>query len=282
MIEKQPKLQTESDFQVFRRNGWLVSLASMQGLACFFFPLFVRMANSGDALTISVCAALCGVIASQFIMLGFLFALFPAGLILRLSLVIGLAAVSICVSVFGNQHFGGVISEWLEMYISWVPILLAGWSIPFLTAKALFGWSLRFDFDNEPTEPGMTVSSLLIGTALIACCLALLNTGSVVRVAPAIAASIICIGCGLVFAIPVTFMVLTEDRLPLIVFKCLAISIGPTVTLLGAYIVVGSGGRNPVFGVIALSCMLMSYCTFLIGVRFLGLRFCMSKRTAFQ
>lgn len=278
MIAKQPKLLTESDLQVIFRNTWLVVLVAFHGLACYFFPLFLGMAKSGNPLTISVCSALFGVIGSQFVILGFLFAMFPAGPMMRLSLVIGLVAVSICVIVFGNHHFAGVLTVWLEIYLSWLPILLAGWSIPFFAAKAFFGWSLRFQHDHSSEEPKLTVSSLLIGTALIACCLTLLKTGSAVRVAPAIAASIACMGCGFVFAIPITLMMLTEHRFHLKIIKGLVISIGPAATLLGAWGVSGTADWKPLFGVIAMSSMLMSYCTFLIGIRMLGLRFSMTTR----
>ena len=65
-----------------------------------------------------------------------------------------------------------------------------------------------------------------------------------------------------------------------LVVKTIAISFGPTAILLGAWAATGMSDRNLVYGMIAVSCMLMSYCIFLIGIRMAGLQFTTSSRAS--
>jgi hypothetical protein len=151
--------------------------------------------------------------------------------------------------------------------------LIAGWSVPFLVAKAIFGWNLRFEVDHSEPPPRLTVSSLLLGTTLIAACLMLLKTGSVSQAGPAVIASLACIGCGLVFAIPVALIMLSENHPGWLLIKGLCVSFGPAVILLGVWIASGTSDWKLLYGVTAMSCMLLSYCMFLVGIRVAGLRF---------
>ncbi len=271
MVKKQPKLKTESDFKVFSRLACLILLAAIHGWACLLLPGFVGAAKSGVPVAIAISAALIGTIASQLVILGFLMAMFPAGLMMRLSMVIGLVATSICAIMLLNP-FADEILGWFEIYLSWIPILIAGWSIPFFVAKAIFGWSLRFEVDHSGPPPRLTVSSLLLGTTLIAVCLMLLKTGSTARVAPALMSSIACMGCGLVFAIPAALIMLSENHPGWLLIKGLSISFGPAAILFGVWVTSGTS-EWPFYGVIAMSCMLLSFCVFLIGIRVAGLRF---------
>lgn len=275
----QPKLANESDLQVIFRSGWLVLLALINGLACFLFPWFLTRASTADPLMAGGCMVLLGVIISQLVIVAFLFAFFPAGLVMRLSLVIGLTSMSICLLTVGNIRLDGPITDWFDMYLCWVPILIAGWAIPFFAAKALFGWSLRFNQDHHSEDSRMNVSSMLVGTALIACCLTLLKTGHEVRIAPALATSLASLGFGLVFAIPITRIMLTENRMLMKVVKCEAISIGPALVVIGGHFAAGLQDPTLIFATIALVCLLNSYCLFLIGIGTIGLQFAIASPT---
>ena len=185
----------------------------------------------------------------------------PAGILPRLSLVVGFVAISVCLLLFGDYHFDGDVFFLLSFYLAWVPILIAGCTIPFLVARAFFGWFLFFKTDSEISENRLTVSSFLVGTAMIACCLMLLGAGGQQQQLAAVVAAIACFGAGLVIGLPVTLLILSDQPDWRRVIQAALISLGPPSLLVFVYLF--ERQVEIAYGAIALCCMLASYCCFL-------------------
>ncbi len=272
MARERPKLKTESDWRMLRRNWLLVGVFLLQCFACFFVPMFLEMTLLGSQLyAVPACACL-GVIASQIVILGFVFTMFPSSVMVRLSLAMGGIALSVCLLFFGSAFWQSTVMHELIFVAGWVPMLLVGASLPFLVTRAVFGWTVSFENEAE-NDPRVTVSSMLIGTGLIAFSLTLLMTGNAADIGPAMATSIAVAGAEMLFFVPLTFVLLKSERVSTNFLTLFAVGLIPGAVggLLG---MISSLNAE---GVLAFSVMfsslMMAYGMFIVAIKDLDLVF---------
>lgn len=271
MVRKQPKIHNETDRQLLFRNCWLVVFVCVHLAACYFLPLCSSEANFRNLLLLPIVGLMVGALLSQIPIFGFLMAMFPGPILLRLSLVIGFTAVSISALLFGDRHFPGVRVNLLS-YLSWIPVLVAGCTVPFIVARAFLGWTVGFQGQHEMQEFRLTVSGMLVGTAMFACCLMFVQTGDPTRVADALMWSITAAGFGFLVGVPICLWLLNESCIRWAILKLVGVSFGPTL-LLSMGFFRGSLGLEGMFGMIAVCGFLASFGSFLICLRLSGLHF---------
>ncbi|MFK7769477.1 MAG: hypothetical protein AB8B55_19845 [Mariniblastus sp.] len=269
MVRKRPKLETESDWSLLRRNWLLAGAFLLQCVACFSVSMFVELYDDGaGALTpLLVCL---GFIGAQFVMLGFVFSMLPASLMIRLSILMGGAILSICLVICGAVVFQCQELQEVSFVAGWVPMLLVGASVPFLAARAFFGWSLKLGDDLE-SDSRITVSALMTGTGLFAFSLTMLMTGQKSQVSLALATAVIVAGAGMMLFVPLTVLL----------FKCQRGSrkfltlLGVTLLPLGVSAVLATVLKQHselilAFSVVS-SSLLLAYGVFVVGVKNLEL-----------
>ncbi len=163
---RQPKLVTETDRQFFRRHVLLVALLAFWLAANVLINLFILISHSNSMFG-SLVFGSAGLIFSQFAVFAVLFALFPAGLLFRTLLTTIATMASFLAIVMGEMIFGywEVTSEF---YWQALPLLFLGLASPFLLARSVLGWQIRFDWLGEAEPEPLSVAGLMGATAIVA------------------------------------------------------------------------------------------------------------------
>ena len=275
MVKKQPKLKTETDIQLVRRNWAIAGMLLLQLSACFFVSLFPEQDLGGTRFQYSIIPfSICvGVIASQFGVFGFLFALYPSNVIVRLSLTVGGMITSICTICFGIVFWQNSWMQEAANILPWVPMLLVGAALPFLAARAFLGWTLHYENDLE-SDPRLTISSFLIGTGLFAFSLAILMTGPNGLIGWAIASSVIVSGVGLVMFVPLTFVLLHSKSIIKVLFAFTVVGLLPAASVVTTLISTTNANVNWVMAfTVTFSSLILAYGFFVVAFKNFDLKF---------
>ena len=210
MVRPQPKLPTETDRQLFRRNLPVQVLLALWllGNVCFTWATISINPNYPAVL---LTAGIYGMVGSQIVMCAFLLALFPASILFRV-LVVTTAIAAFCSSLlFGAGVFGGY---WVIGFfgLNAIPITVLALAVPFLLARHFLGWRLEFDWIESPDHMNLSVSGLLIATALVALAIALLGYGKEQELMLRLAFAGGCMGASFAIIVPLTYLVMMARR----------------------------------------------------------------------
>ena len=170
----QPKLPTENDRQLFAKHRMLVSIVAVFCCSNFLVGILMQIFRDNEPGGMIVYGMI-GVVLSEMVLAGMLFALLPVNLLMRCfvtALAAGLFAFTFFISLMFQSNFELVfLFRTLDLW----PLIIVSVAWPFSAAKHLFGWRLEFRTIPFRDSSRLTISGLLAATAIIAVVIAFPN-----------------------------------------------------------------------------------------------------------
>ncbi len=268
MAKPQPKLPTETDRQLFRRNfpafGYFGFCLMINVMLSWFFSFSSPGNPSGLPVYVSI-----GVVASEFVLLALLLILFPASLLFRIVIVLT-GSVAVIMSLL----LGAVVfhcSKVIELFPSdALTVDLLGCAVPFFFARHFLGWRLQFDSMETPEHPNLSVAGLMVATALVGVSISLLSFSDQHVLITKLMVAVGCMGAGFAVFMPLTYWVLKTRRkwAWLVLFSASPLLVGMAVTM-----AFGINLTIPHWGVIGLASSISSLILG-IGIGLVALHHC--------
>ena len=221
VIQQQPKLETETDIELFSRRWPIVLFLAIAVIDNLLLGILMKVSTPTTPSGIPVYASF-GLTISQFCLLSFFLVMYPASVGFRLAvmfpfifLTVGTLAVGFR---FGETNDAVQIFQWVAA----VPLLIVAFAIPFAVGKYILGWCFSaesesgLDCDRKPET--LSIASMLLATAIIAFSFAILGLGDKTETLSRILAAAICCGIGFLFLLPMAgWMLRRNPSSPLLV-----------------------------------------------------------------